>query len=154
MLSSDTRVLTWPVETVCVAATKALDRCVQIGTAVYRFGESTPVLNIVYTLGTATTKDLDMKDMQNLLIKEFRSEEELLMAWQRLVVHELDLDMLTGHNIYKFDLNYIARRAEQLKCKRFFELGRIKGMSMYTHAHTCTHTHARARTHTHTHTSS
>jgi DNA polymerase delta subunit 1 len=103
-------------------ATKPLDRCVQIGTAVYRFGESTPLLNIVYTLGTAT-----VKDMEHLLIKEFRSEEELLMAWQRLVVHELDLDMLTGHNIYKFDLNYIARRAELLKCKYFFELGRIRG---------------------------
>jgi hypothetical protein len=101
---------------------KPLDRCVQIGTAVYRFGESEPVLNVVYTLGTAT-----VKDEEKLLIKEFRSEEELLMAWQRLVVHELDLDMLTGHNIYKFDLNYIAKRAELLKCKRFFELGRMRG---------------------------
>ena len=102
---------------------KPLDRCVQIGTAVYRFGENEPVLNVVYTLGTAT-----VKDAENLLIKEFRSEEELLVAWQRLVVHELDLDMLTGHNIYKFDLNYIAQRAELLQCKRFFELGRIRGI--------------------------
>uniref|UniRef100_A0A7S0H8G1 DNA polymerase n=1 Tax=Hanusia phi TaxID=3032 RepID=A0A7S0H8G1_9CRYP len=49
------------------------------------------------------------------------------MAWQRLVVHELDLDLLTGHNIFKFDLNYIARRAQVLKLPQFFELGRMKG---------------------------
>ena len=105
-------------------ATKPLDRCVQIGTAVYRFGESEPVLNVVFTLGSATVKE---EEAPGLVIKEFGSEEALLMAWQQLVVHELDLDLLTGHNIYKFDLNYIARRAELLKLKGFFELGRMRG---------------------------
>ncbi|EKX53301.1 DNA polymerase delta catalytic subunit, partial [Guillardia theta CCMP2712] len=100
---------------------KPLDRCIQIGTIVYRFGDSKPLANIVYCLGSASVDD------ESIHIREFEREEDLLMAWQHLVVHELDLDLLTGHNIFKFDLNYIARRAQVLKLPEFFELGRMKG---------------------------
>jgi len=65
--------------------------------------------------------------VEGVLIKHFATEEELLLAWRDLVVVELDLDMLTGHNIFKFDLNYVAQRATVLGLKDFWQLGKIKG---------------------------
>ena len=64
------------------------------------------------TLGTC-------KPLPGIEIREFRNEEELLLAWRDLIVFELDLDLLTGHNIFKFDLNYVAKRAEILKLHDF-----------------------------------
>lgn len=91
----------------------------QIGTAVYRFGESQPCINMVLALDT-------VDPVEGVLVRHFATEEELLLAWRDLVVVELDLDMLTGHNIFKFDLNYIAQRAIVLGIKDFFQLGKIK----------------------------
>jgi DNA polymerase elongation subunit (family B) len=72
------------------------------------------------TLGTC-------KPLPGIEIREFRNEEELLLAWRDLIVFELDLDLLTGHNIFKFDLNYVAKRAEILKLHDFFKLGKLSG---------------------------
>ena len=64
--------------------------------------------------------------MEGVIVKHYATEEELLLAWRDLVVVELDLDMLTGHNIFKFDLNYIGQRAKVLGLDEFFQLGKIK----------------------------
>lgn len=67
-----------------------------------------------------------MDEVEGVIVKHYSTEEELLLAWRDLVVVELDLDMLTGHNIFKFDLNYIGQRAKVLGLEEFFQLGRIK----------------------------
>jgi DNA polymerase delta subunit 1 len=100
--------------------TKPLDQCVQIGTAVYRFGEDRPALNIVLALDT-------VEPVEGLVVRSFKTEKELLLAWRDLIVQELDLDLIVGHNIFKFDLHYVARRAQVLKIPGFFHLGRLRG---------------------------
>jgi DNA polymerase delta subunit 1 len=57
---------------------KPLDRCVQIGTAVYRFGEQKPCANYVMALDT-------VDNVEGVTIKYFKTEEELLLAWRDLV---------------------------------------------------------------------
>ena len=35
--------------------------------------------------------------------------------------------MIVGHNIFKFDLHYVAKRAKLLRLPGFFSLGRLRG---------------------------
>ena len=56
-------------------------------------------------------------------MKCFKTEEELLLAWERLVF-VCDPDIITGYNIINFDLPYILNRAKHLKMKGFGKLGR------------------------------
>ena len=85
-----------------------------------RFGADAPALNIVLALDT-------VEPVEGLVVRQFRTERELLLAWRDLVVHELDLDLLVGHNIFKFDLHYLAKRAGVLGVPGFFRLGRLRG---------------------------
>jgi DNA polymerase delta subunit 1 len=102
--------------------TRPLDQCVQIGTAVYRFGADAPAVSVVLALDT-------VEPVEGVVVRTFRTERELLLAWRDLVVHELDLDMLVGHNIFKFDLHYLAKRAGVLGLPGFFRLGRLRGQA-------------------------
>lgn len=55
----------------------------------------------------------------------FDTEQEMLNSWNAFVL-ECDPDVLTGYNINNFDLPYLVRRAEQLKCP--LALGRMRGL--------------------------
>ena len=101
---------------------RPLDQCVQIGTAVYRFGADEPAVSVVLALDT-------VEAVEGLVVRQYKTERDLLLAWRDLVVHELDLDLLVGHNIFKFDLHYLARRAEVLGVPGFFRLGRLRGQA-------------------------
>lgn len=58
--------------------TKPLDRCVQIGTTVYKFGQTEPCLNVVLALDT-------VDDIEGVIVRHYATEEELLLAWRDLV---------------------------------------------------------------------
>lgn len=57
----------------------------------------------------------------------FKTERELLLAWRKVVFEDIDPDILTGYNIYQFDLPYIAKRAKTLLTqadRQFYQFGR------------------------------
>jgi len=68
----------------------------------------------------------------NFELRLFPSEIEMLEAWRDCVVFELDVDVLVGYNIWKFDVPYLIDRVHTLNPKsRFFLLGRLLQSSSY-----------------------
>jgi len=58
-------------------------------------------------------------------VVSFETEREMLEAFQKYL-HEKDVDIITGWNIFGFDLEYIFKRAQMLGCnEEFFNLGKL-----------------------------
>jgi DNA polymerase delta subunit 1 len=58
--------------------------------------------------------------------KWYSTEKELLEAFQQ-TVQKMDPDVMTGYNIFGFDLEYLFKRAKMCKAHGFYNLGRIRG---------------------------
>jgi DNA polymerase elongation subunit (family B) len=68
-------------------------------------------------------------DQSEVIVECYDTEEEVLLAWQRLMVKE-DATIVTGYNTFGFDYKYLYDRAEQLGIlDEFTQLGRLKGVS-------------------------
>lgn len=68
-------------------------------------------------------------DQAQVIVECYDTEEEVLLAWQKLVVQE-DPDIVVGYNTFGFDYKYLYDRAEQLGIlEEFSRLGRLKGVS-------------------------
>jgi DNA polymerase elongation subunit (family B) len=97
------------------------DPIIQIGTTVSRFGSD----EIIYKhlVGLKKTDDID-----NIEIESYNKEETVLLKWKEFI-QRLDPDILTGYNIFGFDMKYIWERAEELDILDEFSvgLGRMQG---------------------------
>ena len=63
------------------------------------------------------------------IIKSYETEREMLMAFKEYLV-EKDIDIITGWNIFGFDLEYIMKRAVMTKCDQsFYEMSKMKNHS-------------------------
>ena len=83
------------------------DKCIQIGTTIQIYGMDTK-LDIIFTLKSAV-----IPEKPSTIIWYFDTEEEVLLEFTRLLV-ELDPDVLTGYNIFGFDMKFMYHRAEEL----------------------------------------
>ncbi len=63
----------------------------------------------------------------NYEAQSFKTERELLNAWARMF-RNLDTDVITGYNIFQFDLQYIWDRAVRVGAIEIFELGKAIGL--------------------------
>jgi DNA polymerase elongation subunit (family B) len=97
------------------------DSIIQIGTTVHRYGSDEIVFKHIVTLKSCT-------DINGALVEARSDEADVLRAW-KMMLQELDPDILTGYNIFGFDMKYIADRARELGIyDEFVEgLGRLKG---------------------------
>ena len=97
------------------------DPIIQIGTTVSRFGSD----EIIYKhlVGLKKTDDID-----NIEIESYNQEKTVLLKWKEFI-QRLDPDILTGYNIFGFDMKYIWERAEELDILDEFSvgLGRMQG---------------------------
>lgn len=91
---------------------------IQIGNICKVPGLDSAISRCIFTLG----KCADIADSK---VMSFDSEEAMLMSWREYIL-SVDPDIITGYNILNFDYNYLFKRAEKLKLKRFPYLGRIK----------------------------
>jgi DNA polymerase elongation subunit (family B) len=67
-------------------------------------------------------------DKAEVIVECYETEEEVLMAWQKLVRRE-NPDIVTGYNIFSFDYKYMYDRAQQLGIiGEFCNLGRTDGV--------------------------
>ncbi len=91
----------------------------QIATTIQDYGSKEFIKHII------TLKHCDPIDGATVIC--CKTEEELLMAWQKLL-RESDPDIITGYNIFGFDLEYIMERAKVLDIDQdnFGFLGKIK----------------------------
>ena len=99
------------------------DKVTFIGSTFWKYGEDAPYLNHCAVLDTCC----DLPDIKNSKIDSYKTEREVLIAWQRLIQEE-DPDIIIGYNIFGFDYKFMYERAEQLNCvDQFIELSRNKG---------------------------
>ena len=92
------------------------DACFQIAISLCKFGNDEP-----YEKTCLCYKKTDGPD-----VTSFDTEREMLEAFQKYI-QEKDIDIITGWNIFGFDLEYIYKRALLTNCnEEFFNLGKLR----------------------------
>ena len=96
------------------------DACFQIAISLCKFGSDEP-----YDKTCLCYKKTD-PNLEGSNIVSFPTEKEMLEAFQKYL-HKKDVDIITGWNIFGFDMEYIYKRAQINKCHyEFFNLGKLK----------------------------
>lgn len=79
------------------------DKIIQIGTTVHRYGSDEIIYKNIITLDTCDP----IPDTDVITCK---TEKQVLMEWKKLIM-SLNPDILTGYNIFGFDMEYMYNRA-------------------------------------------
>ena len=96
------------------------DACFQIAISLCKFGSDEP-----YDKTCLCYKNTD-SNLEGSTILSFSTEREMLEAFQKHL-HAKDVDIITGWNIFGFDMEYIYKRAQINRCHyEFFNLGKLK----------------------------
>jgi len=98
------------------------DKVTFIGSTFLKYGDDKPYLNHCIVLDTCETPE----NVENVVIDSYKSEKEVLLAWQNLVQKE-NPDIIIGYNIFGFDYEFMFRRSLELDCAEdFLKLSRNK----------------------------
>src|SRR5210317_1797606 len=96
------------------------DACFQIAISLTHFGSDIP-----YDKTCFCYKETD-SNLEGCTIKSYATEREMLMAFKAYMM-EKDIDIITGWNIFGFDLEYIMKRAVMTHCDpSFYEMSKLK----------------------------
>jgi DNA polymerase elongation subunit (family B) len=96
------------------------DKVTFIGSTFMYYGEKEPHFNHCISLNTC-------ESVENSTIESYKTEKEVLLAWQNLVQRE-NPDIVIGYNIFGFDYDFMFRRAQENNCvDEFLKLSRNKG---------------------------
>ena len=97
------------------------DACFQIAISLCKFGSDQP-----YDKTCLCYKNTD-PNLEGSNVLSYATEREMLEAF-RDYLHEKDVDIITGWNIFGFDLEYLMKRAIVTKCNlKFFQLSKLRG---------------------------
>ncbi len=91
------------------------DPIIQIGTTVHIFGSDQIAFKHIATLKSCEPID-------GTEVECFDTEEELIEGWKD-VLKRVDPDVITGYNIFGFDMDYIWKRVQELHIEESFGLG-------------------------------
>jgi DNA polymerase delta subunit 1 len=96
------------------------DACFQIAISLCKFGSDEP-----YDKTCLCYKQTD-PNLEGCDIRSYATEREMLEAFQKYL-HKKDVDIITGWNIFGFDMEYIYKRAQINRCHYdFYNLGKLK----------------------------
>lgn len=96
------------------------DACFQIAISLCKFGSDEP-----YDKTCLCYKKTD-SNLEGCDIRSYETEREMLEAFQKYI-QKKDVDIITGWNIFGFDMEYIYKRAQINRCHHeFFNLGKLK----------------------------
>ena len=96
------------------------DACFQIAISLCKFGSDEP-----YDKTCLCYKQTD-PTLEGCDIRSYTTEREMLEAFQKYL-HKKDVDIITGWNIFGFDMEYIYKRAQINRCHYdFYNLGKLK----------------------------
>ena len=96
------------------------DACFQIALSLCKLGSDEP-----YDKTCFCFKQTD-PNLEGCNILSYDTEREMLEAFRNYMIKE-DIDIMTGWNIFGFDLEYIYKRASKNKCSAsFYNLGKLK----------------------------
>ena len=91
------------------------DACFQIAVSLCKFGSDEPYEKVC----------LCYKKTEGPDVVSFDTEREMLLAFKDYL-HDKDIDIITGWNIFGFDLEYIYKRAAKVGCgTKFYQLGKL-----------------------------
>jgi len=91
------------------------DACFQIAISLCKFGSEEPYEKVC----------LCYKKTEGPDVVSFDTEKEMLLAFQKYI-NDKDVDILTGWNIFGFDLEYLYKRAAMAGCGLdFYKLGKL-----------------------------
>lgn len=97
------------------------DPIIQIGTTVHKYGETDCSFRHIITLGTC-------EPIEGVVVESCSTEAEMMMKWNELI-QQLDPDVVTGYNIFGFDMSYLYDRSRELGIQdAFSQLGRLAGV--------------------------
>lgn len=91
------------------------DSIIQIGTTVHVFGSD----KILYR-HIATLKSCD--EIEGADVECFDTEEDMIQGWKELLTR-VDPDIITGYNIFGFDMDYLWSRVRELHMEDTFAIG-------------------------------
>jgi len=91
------------------------DKIIQIGTTVHLYGSDKIVYKNIVSLDTCD-------DIYECDVISCKNEKELLNKWKD-VMNNLNSDIITGYNIFGFDMPYIWDRAKELNIIEDFSIG-------------------------------
>lgn len=95
------------------------DKIIQIGMTFNKYGSNKITKKIIISLNTCD----DIIDTEVISVE---TEKELLLHFQKIIQRE-DPDILTGYNIFSFDIPYLFDRAKLLKINEsFYYLSKLK----------------------------
>jgi DNA polymerase elongation subunit (family B) len=98
------------------------DPIIQIGTTVHKYGERECSYKNIVTLGSCD-------DIEGAEVISCETEQELLLKWSE-VITKIDPDIVTGYNIFGFDMSYMYDRAMELGiAEEFCKIGKIRDHS-------------------------
>lgn len=111
------------------------DEVIQIGTTFHIYGQTDCCYRHIVTLGdcedissvsSATSSDSKGKNGVITDTISCRTEQEVLLCWVEMM-RRLDPDVVTGYNIFGFDIAYMVDRSRELGIERaFLRLGRLR----------------------------
>ena len=97
------------------------DCCFQIAISLCTFGTDIP-----YDKTCFCYKKTD-PNLEECNVLSYDSEKEMLEAFGMYLVR-MDIDIITGWNIFGFDMDYIMKRADMVGCSiGFYEMSKLKG---------------------------
>lgn len=91
------------------------DKIIQIGTTVHRYGSEKIIYKNIMTLNTCD-------NIEDCDVVECKTEKQLLYKWKELM-NELNPDIITGYNIFGFDMEYIWLRVKECCILDEFSMG-------------------------------
>ena len=91
------------------------DKIIQIGTTVHIYGSDNIVYKNIIALNSCDTID-------GCDVEHYDTEKEVLLKWKELM-NNLNSDIITGYNIFGFDMEYIWQRATELNIMDDFSIG-------------------------------
>jgi DNA polymerase elongation subunit (family B) len=99
------------------------DKVTFIGSTFMNYGQKEPFMNHCIVLDTCAPIE---SETENTIIESYKTEKEVLLAWQKLIQRE-NPDMIIGYNIFGFDYQFMFKRAEENDCvEEFLQLSRNK----------------------------
>ena len=91
------------------------DKIIQIGTTVHLYGSDNIIYKNIVSLDSCD-------DIEGCDVISCKTEKELLSKWKD-VMNNLNSDIITGYNIFGFDMPYIWDRAKELNIIEDFSIG-------------------------------
>jgi DNA polymerase elongation subunit (family B) len=91
------------------------DKIIQIGTTVHIYGSDNIVYKNIITLNSCDK-------IEGCDVEHYDTEKEVLVKWKELM-NNLNSDIITGYNIFGFDMEYIWQRATELNILEDFSMG-------------------------------